>query len=149
MFETTDVAPFAGVWIEIRRPALLHPAIQESHPSRVCGLKYADNYILNCHNTSHPSRVCGLKLYMGRMLRRPLRVAPFAGVWIEILYYDVNAFATWGSHPSRVCGLKFAWMRRHPWAFPVAPFAGVWIEICRLRYQGKHGWSRTLRGCVD
>ena len=58
-----------------------------SHPSRVCGLKYYLKYGKTADvYWSHPSRVCGLKSgdrkgrYMGIQ-----KVAPFAGVWIEIL----------------------------------------------------------------
>ena len=54
------VAPFAGVWIEI-----------------VCLYWTSDD-----QGTSHPSRVCGLKFASG--IKGSMAVAPFAGVWIEI-----------------------------------------------------------------
>ena len=53
------------------------------------------------------------------------RVAPFAGVWIEI---------------------RTVWFRDN--YVYVAPFAGVWIEIV-LAAIYNNTTSRTLRGCVD
>ena len=56
-----------------------------------------------------------------------LKVAPFAGAWIEIVIKNINIFRPVLSHPSRVRGLKF--------------------KI--LRHQKLKSCSRTLRGCVD
>ena len=36
---SSGVAPFAGVWIEIGPDLQIKP-VESSHPSRVCGLKY-------------------------------------------------------------------------------------------------------------
>jgi len=80
-----DVAPFAGVWIEIWQPVDRHGRYSMSHPSRVCGLK--SEALLKCFSgewMSHPSRVCGLK---------------FLGATLSI-------YTSKQSHPSRVCGLK-------------------------------------------
>ena len=54
------------------------------------------------------------------------KVAPFAGVWIEITTGIVDAIAV-----------------------GVAPFAGVWIEIYTIPAQEEIRLGRTLRGCVD
>ena len=55
-----------------------------------------------------------------------MRVAPFAGAWIEIVFRS-KIFRRMG----------------------VAPFAGAWIEIQIVfkLWHSLHG--RTLRGCVD
>ena len=43
---------------------------------------------------SHPSRVCGLKLRTFSKVPRDAKVAPFAGVWIEIMYeYILTGFS--------------------------------------------------------
>ena len=56
------VAPFTGAWIEILMLSLILSIKNESHPSRVRGLKFGDS--LNQHI------LC--------------LVAPFTGAWIEI-----------------------------------------------------------------
>ena len=56
------VAPFTGAWIEIGR---LHTSG-------------------NCSDESHPSRVRGLKYYFSREGVKEELVAPFTGAWIEI-----------------------------------------------------------------
>ncbi len=55
---------------------------------------------------SLPSRERGLKLYRRRRNTSQLRVAPFAGAWIEIEWHVGECFLQY-----------------------VAPFAGAWIEI--------------------
>jgi len=55
------VTPFTGVWIEIFQ-RLGNRHVGQSHPSRVCGLKY----------------------YLSDIVRRGNLVTPFTGVWIEI-----------------------------------------------------------------
>ena len=62
---------------------------------------------------SHPSRVRGLKFSRRRPDRRPDRVAPFTGAWVEILSRMQGICAS-SSHPSRVRGLKLRllWLSR-------------------------------------
>ena len=55
-----------------------------------------------------------------------LRVAPFAGAWIEI-----------------------AGRRQRDDRKRVAPFAGAWIEIVYSDLAGSCEYSRSLRGSVD
>ena len=120
----TQVAPFAGVWIEISKIDACLAKTSMSHPSRVCGLKL--HYNLCMHKLkSHPSRGCGLKSWSGCRSQASLYVAPFAGVWIEILV-ETEMLGKSMSHPSRVCGLKYFHSLR------TAPVS-----------------CRTLRGCVD
>ncbi len=56
-----EVAPFTGAWIETRKR-----------------IKRA-----NDENESHPSRVRGLKRANHRGLKILINVAPFTGAWIE------------------------------------------------------------------
>ena len=56
------------------------------------------------------------------------KVAPFAGVWIEIIIFILYLRKT----------------------IRVAPFAGVWIEIMTCQVEKTVSLvCRTLRGCVD
>ena len=96
------VAPFAGVWIEIVLQGVMLSMLK-SHPSRVCGLKYP------------PAKAGGLLAV----------VAPFAGVWIEII---VDGFLT-------------------PFMEKVAPFAGVWIEIFKCLKSQTRRMSHPSRVC--
>ena len=41
----TQVAPFTGAWIEIRRRGTMNKSMLASHPSRVRGLKYRINLV--------------------------------------------------------------------------------------------------------
>ena len=77
------VAPFVGVWIEIRD----------------------DQEKLNRTTQSLPSWECGLKFIYDDTWGWVWRVAPFVGVWIEIL---LTAYQTAlnQSLPSWECGLK-------------------------------------------
>ncbi len=123
-----------------------------SHPSRVCGLKlYFLRSVLYFSRKSHPSRVCGLKSLTFVNESSGSSVAPFAGVWIEIVMQSGYRYPNPQSHPSRVCGLKLIQLdiqRVAPESHPsrvcglksldvllrhspelVAPFAGVWIEM--------------------
>ncbi len=78
------VAPFAGAWIEIRIAAMGTSIQTESHPSRVRGLKYYVLYGGYGELESHPSRVRGLKYGCKLFCDMGLKVAPFAGAWIEM-----------------------------------------------------------------
>ena len=122
-----NVAPFAGAWIEI---VLQFPRLWDckSLPSRERGLKL----ILRLHGKigtkSLPSRERGLKSADPVQLRLPfcrsLRgsvdwnlkrdtpfdpevVAPFAGAWIEIIFYAMDIMRMILSLPSRERGLKW------------------------------------------
>ena len=74
-------------------------------------------------------------------------VAPFAGVWIEIISIlkvlkDVVA-------PFAGVWIEIKQELQIKADVEVAPFAGVWIEIeCSARIYIEY-CSRTLRGCVD
>ena len=70
--------------------------------------------------------MCGLKSFYKNSEAPYLVVAPFAGVWIEIV---LEVYAAGQA--------------------PVAPFAGVWIEIRRPALLHPAIQGRTLRGCVD
>ena len=55
-------------------------------------------------------------------------VAPFAGAWIEIVFYLIGGVGC-ESLPSRERGLKFINFHNKSPSLTVAPFAGAWIEI--------------------
>ncbi len=76
---------------------------------------------------SRPSRARGLKLAKVKPSSRPIKVAPFAGAWIETSKsYVINIIAT--SRPSRARGLKHLNIAGVSVPVDVAPFAGAWIE---------------------
>ena len=54
------VAPYTGAWIETLL-ALTSKPLDESHPTRVRGLKLATTYTQVGEPASHPTRVRGLK----------------------------------------------------------------------------------------
>ncbi len=76
------VAPFAGVWIEIKREENLFSILNVA-PFAGVWIEIDNN---NAQITIN-------------------QVAPFAGVWIEISSSRKNSKIP-KSHPSRVCGLK-------------------------------------------
>ena len=80
---------------------------EESHPSRVRGLK-SDEFEKGKDDKrwSHPSRVRGLKCIALRDDDGRRVVAPFTGAWIEIWYKSKGVTKMATSHPSRVRGLK-------------------------------------------
>ena len=60
-----------------------------------------------------------------------IKVAPFAGAWIEIQWMLVD------HRLSNVAPFAGAWieiklLRDHSLRLPVAPFAGAWIEISSI-----------------
>ena len=63
-----------------------------------------------------------------RKLLVNIAVAPFVGVWIEIVEYIATVKSV-PSLPSWECGLKSLCPNRTPLQSAVAPFVGVWIEI--------------------
>ena len=99
-----------------------------SHPSRVRGLKYGQEWRDYHGKESHPSRVRGLKYGVDIEFDVHKHVAPFAGAWIEIGYSQPEQAIT-RSHPSRVRGLKFGNLSAYISCPAVAPFAGAWIEM--------------------
>ena len=74
---------------------------------------------------SLPSRERGLKCGYMRLLER-LKVAPFAGAWIEIVLNGLTKITN-----------------------IVAPFAGAWIEISVKEVIPVPRSRRSLRGSVD
>ena len=69
-----------------------------------------------------------MKLYRRRRNTSQLRVAPFAGAWIEIEWHVGECFLQY------VAPFAGAWIEIHMlWCSfvvaNVAPFAGAWIEI--------------------
>ena len=58
----------------------------------------------------------------------PLKVTPYAGVWIEITEHSPFEIALM-SLPTRECGLKFFLSCQKFCPIQVTPYAGVWIEI--------------------
>ena len=83
----------------------------------------------------------------GRMRLHPV-VAPFAGAWIEILPKEYIKEKV-ESLPSRERGLKFHAGLPLASVFQVAPFAGAWIEIRNCFYVNFVMVCRSLRGSVD
>ena len=78
--------------------------------------------------SSLPSWECGLKSKIGKELINPIQVAPFVGVWIEIVMYGFT------SRHSVVAPFVGVWIEisseiQHYLTQWVAPFVGVWIEI--------------------
>ena len=90
-------------------------------------IEIAEQYLKGYENVSLPSWECGLKSswvpgkYSGKT------VAPFVGVWIEII-------AVWKMMVQEKA---------------VAPFVGVWIEIGITGERNVLSISRSLRGSVD
>ena len=64
-----------------------------------------------------------------RKLLVNIAVAPFVGVWVEILSnYEIDT-AKRLSLPSWECGLKYLRISYQSQQKFVAPFVGVWVEI--------------------
>ncbi len=78
------VAPYTGAWIEIKI-IIRVLGKQESHPTRVRGLKYEHGAFVWLVVSSHPTRVRGLKYYLSNLNPNMNKVAPYTGAWIEIL----------------------------------------------------------------
>ena len=135
------------MWIEIINQSGRQNQPPLSHPSRVCGLKFPITQRCFLSVQSHPSRVCGLKSIKPNLFVDFECVAPFAGVWIEIIYSYTRDYLTM-SHPSRVCGLKYRYEQIFQLRDLVAPFAGVWIEISISKIYTNHVFrSHPSRVC--
>ena len=119
-----NVTPYAGVWIEIFEKVFA-PDMVWSLPTRECGLKSEESIIslvVTCHSLrgSVDWNPCTLlKLLL-------MKVTPYAGVWIEMLYWH----------------FKLHWST-------VTPYAGVWIEIWRYLLRLDRMLRHSLRGSVD
>ena len=83
-----------------------------------------------------------------RKLLVNIAVAPFVGVWIEILSFRFFFFLLM-SLPSWECGLKSTMTASADQELSVAPFVGVWIEINLLLSIQYRKSRRSLRGSVD
>ena len=101
----TRVTPFVGVWIEISSPQNTrhHPG---SLPLWECGLKYVKHAFLKRKEKSLPLWECGLKWIYQYNYGQVLRVTPFVGVWIEIIFYCFYNHGITSSLPLWECGLK-------------------------------------------
>ena len=64
-----------------------------------------------------------------RKLLVNIAVAPFVGVWVEIVS-TILFFVPVQSLPSWECGLKSLDDDIEAYDVEVAPFVGVWVEIC-------------------
>ena len=90
-----------------------------------------------------------IEIFMPISFRTALAVAPFAGAWIEM---NPIRFA---SQCMLVAPFAGAWIEIlcdiAPPACPilVAPFAGAWIEIDQLKAMNDLEKGRSLRGSVD
>ena len=102
----TCVAPHAGAWIET----------------------WSYGYNNRLRNESHPTRVRGLKRIRGYWCWRTHVVAPHAGAWIETVSGLTTFTITRASHPTRVRGLKRRLCHTGHKQSAVAPHAGAWIE---------------------
>ena len=96
---------------------------------------------------SHPSRVRGLKFDFRESFCARIRVAPFAGAWIEMCSRPLYNFGI-VSHPSRVRGLKYIQNMlqnfqnlSHPSRVRGLKLIAAYFQLLLVR--------RTLRGCVD
>ena len=143
----SNVAPFAGAWIEI-------PALRRAWDSRHVA-PFAGAWIEMCS---------------AREMEPSIYVAPFMGAWIEILVV-VCHYLLHASLPSRERGLK--WCGQHDRAgslrsrpsrerglkymkpcpddvqLCVAPFAGAWIEIFNMATKAVSIDRRSLRGATQ
>ena len=120
------VAPHAGAWIETKRPFSLRTSPDQSHPTRVRGLKPFRAYALLYNECVAPHAGAWIETQITSYDIRNLTVAPHAGAWIETL---------------NVCRMKQN--------NKVAPHAGAWIETAMAVQRHYTGRCRTPRGCVD
>ena len=128
----TNVAPYAGAWIEII------PAARAG--GRAAVAPYAGAWIemfcqvckLVSAEASPPTRGRGLKSYMFHGVESEEEVAPYAGAWIEISAPPSASFPQATSPPTRGRGLKLTCSLASMMSRLVAPYAGAWIEITFL-----------------
>jgi len=77
---------------------------------------------------SHPSRVCGLKFALWVVIEFSYLVAPFAGVWIEMASHRCQ-LSKHEVAPFAGVWIEIRLISSRSFSGVVAPFAGVWIEI--------------------
>ena len=106
--EASRVAPHAGAWIEISRPA-----------QTLAGLSVA------------PHAGAWIEIRPRAANHPHARVAPHAGAWIEIIHFALSRRHRAKSLPMRERGLKFGQVVGRLIIDLVAPHAGAWIEISR------------------
>ena len=107
--DTTQVAPFAGAWIEIYvMPTNLFADL--SLPSRERGLKFDFPCKIYLITLVAPFAGAWIEITLRGGVSENYCVAPFAGAWIEICYS---------------CGYC-VWPQ-------VAPFAGAWIVVLEYK----------------
>ena len=94
------------MWIEIGGLVGYTARVPESHPSRVCGLKYESAEEIRLHIVVTPLAGVWIEIHQGSRGLTSHPVTPLAGVWIEISQYPQGFDVIRWSHPSRVCGLK-------------------------------------------
>ncbi len=99
-----------------------------SLPSWECGLKFSSQSDVFQRDRVAPFVGVWIEIVYDLEDVEEVSVAPFVGVWIEIIMYNNMKYEE-TSLPSWECGLKY-WKRskRHR-CNRVAPFVGVWIEI--------------------
>ena len=105
---TDAVAPHAGAWIETRIPLSRLPQLT-SHPTRVRGLKQAEDIAINPVLEGAPHAGAWIETALSIGSKDNQAVAPHAGAWIET--------RNGGSSVERRS---------------VAPHAGAWIETYAL-----------------
>ena len=92
------------MWIEILG-INIYKQDQESHPSRVCGLKYKSSSNYSIHYVT-PFTGVWIEILLLSAPPEIFPVTPFTGVWIEIVRIFLLLLLVF-----------------------VTPFTGVWIEI--------------------
>ena len=83
-----------------------------------------------------------------RKLLVNIAVAPFVGVWIEILMRYILIFELYVA-PFVGVWIEIKNNTHFKFISSVAPFVGVWIEIVDQLKVTKNGYGRSLRGSVD
>ena len=106
LLSLTQVAPFAGAWIEI-----------------------LISFPLQCSYWSLRSPERGLKCLLQQMHIQRGQVAPFAGAWIEIIIELSLSVVLLIVAPFAGAWIEIAVNKRCYRSDNVAPFAGAWIEI--------------------
>ena len=97
---------------------------------------------------SLPSWECGLKFSSQSDVFQRDRVAPFVGVWIEIVY-DLEDVEEVSVAPFVGVWIEIYTEREGDRKRSVAPFVGVWIEIRKALSKLQEKMRRSLRGSVD
>ena len=83
-----------------------------------------------------------------RKLLVNIAVAPFVGVWIEIMSFRLR-ISDWQVAPFVGVWIEIRTQIKLSTYLSVAPFVGVWIEISGITASSSSGIGRSLRGSVD